>query len=240
MRIHLTICILFFVCVSLTWAETGKEPDLVIEKTYGFEIRKVMPTEFAAFNEKRLSGKGEDSMAQSLDLVMKARRMMGTARGGDEVGMATANAYRSSWCIVLRQARGNANPSFSKQAVDAWNDSLTNGSPQVAYQIQALGREWDEAFLSPAFWTLFDNTSDKAIVSAVCYALFNNGKDEDIERLIAKQRSSEDRRIRGIIQNAINWRKYDKGHEADDVGPAALAPHAEYFGMSNGKDAEGK
>jgi hypothetical protein len=113
-----------------------------------------------------------------------------------------------------------------KTIAERWNESLVDGALAPS-QIYAFARQWDRTLLTDEFWRLLSETKNRKTLSAICYALYEQGTEEDAKKLVQKDKATEDVELRQIIVNALNWIRYKHSGDTTNPGPAARPPHME-------------
>jgi hypothetical protein len=234
MRLLVILCVLMLAS-KLASAGEDQRSDGVMDKTYGVAIEKVLPTAYSVFKQDTDGNMKSNSLPAALLLVAKTRQLLDSSQGTESQCWRAISAYRYGWCIALRLSGSESNRVSLTDALDKWNESLRDPSPVVAYQIQALGIEWNRLFLTPEVWELFANTNDKAVISAMAFVLYKRGDKTDMEKLAEKERALTERDLKGPIHNALIWRKHDESASAHDPGPSQSRPHVEDFGLNSTK-----
>jgi len=145
-------------------------------------IAKVLPEEYAAYEQALTGDGGLNDVRVCLALLAKAREALECSVG--EYSQEDINAYCAAWRLCLRTMQNSTDPTARKLILDAWNKSLQEDSDLASLQIYALCEHWDQKLLTDDFWQLLSQTNKKETVFAICYVLYERGNAADIGQLM--------------------------------------------------------
>jgi hypothetical protein len=182
-----------------------------------------MSKEFAGLESAVTNASDEVIANQVITLTGRSTELVNTTPTASEQRGDVVDADRSAWCIAIDFAKHTGSLAARNTIIQAWNSSLVD-KPSAAYQVGALGDEWDRDFLTDSLWGLLNETTNSNTILSFSYVIAKHGTEADATRLRAKKSALHDPALAGEVQNALNWMEYWRNHNTNDPGPAALAP----------------
>lgn len=193
------------------------------EKMKESSIAKVLPEGYATYEKALAQGNGTNDARASLELLAKAKeslRQSPKITGADQDRIA---AYRATWCLCLRAMKESKDETAQRLILDKWNENLAEDDDAVASQVYALSEQWDRRLLTDDFWKTLQQTNNKKMVSAIGYSLYQQGNQDDLDRMVKIEKQTPGRGL----PNAISWLRYRLSGDKTNPGPAAAPPRME-------------
>jgi len=189
-------------------------------------IAKILPAEYAAYEQALAGDHGLNDARASIALLSKVKETLGRSLQSHNQEQDSISAYRAAWRLCLRTMRDSKDQAAQKLIVDEWNKSLREDSDATPSQVYALSEQWDRKLLTNDFWQLLRQTNKRKTVSAICYVLYERGNAADAAQLMQKRKSGVDVGLQEGIQNTINYMNYRLSGDTSP-GPAAAPPRME-------------
>jgi hypothetical protein len=230
----MNIKILTIVIVLVNSLIIGSSLGITTEQMDKQAIAKVLPDDFASYQRQLKGDNGLNDARACLLLASKAKTLPGKTAENAKQEEDYNFAYCASWRQCLRAMQNNKEKAVQELILEQWNELLKEDDEAVPYQIYANAGPWaNTSLVTDDFWKLLEKTNRKTTISAICFMLYGFANQENgnryIERLMQKQKSGIDIELQGIIQNTINWIKYNlSSNKATDPGPAALGPTLDF------------
>lgn len=181
-------------------------------------IAKVLPAEYAAYEQALTGDHGLNDARASIAFLSKVKETLGRSLSSHSQEQDSISAYRATWRLCLRTMQNSNDRTAQKLIIDEWNKSLREDSAVTPSQVYALSEQWDRKLLSDDFWRLLRQTNNKKTISAICYVLYVHGNQDDAKRLTDSHKPE--------TQNAVNYMNY-KLSDDTSPGPAAAPPRME-------------
>lgn len=184
-------------------------------------IEKSFPVEYANYEKMLAQENGTNDAHAVLELLAKIKNSLGQAAKSSVEERDRNAAYQAGWRLSLQTMTETKDESAQQHILDEWNRSLREDNDAVPSQIYALSEEWNRKLLTDDFWNTLQQTKNRKTVSAIGYALYRHGNQDDLNRMVKIEEFSPGRGL----PNAISWLRYRLSDDKTNPGPAAAPPH---------------